>query len=111
MGRLNHLCKAYLGTHSYHNLTKGYKSNDPRCDRFMTGMKVELLEQEVVDKTVERLFETEEERNQRGMRFVRFTLTGQSFIYHQIRKMVGLLIKICYEELDGDETMKLALGK
>ena len=45
------------------------------------------------------------------MSFVRFTLIGQSFIYHQIRKMIGLLIKICYEELPAEETMNLALGK
>lgn len=33
--------------------------------------------------------------------FIRFTLVGQSFIYHQIRKMVGLLVKIFSEELEG----------
>jgi len=43
--------------------------------------------------------------------FIRFTLVGQSFIYHQIRKMIGLLIKICYENLEGEETIKLAFKK
>jgi tRNA pseudouridine38-40 synthase len=45
------------------------------------------------------------------MTFLRFTLVGQSFIYHQIRKMVGLLVKICYEELEGEETIKKAFSK
>lgn len=45
------------------------------------------------------------------MTFIRFTLVGQSFIYHQIRKMIGLLIKICYEALKGEETIDLAFGK
>jgi len=42
---------------------------------------------------------------------LRFTLIGQSFIYHQIRKMIGLLIKIFYEELEGKETIEKAFGK
>jgi tRNA pseudouridine38-40 synthase len=45
------------------------------------------------------------------MTFIRFTLVGQSFIYHQIRKMIGLLIKICYEGLKGEETIKQAFEK
>lgn len=36
---------------------------------------------------------------------------GQSFIYHQIRKMIGLLVKICYEELKGEETIATAFAK
>lgn len=27
--------------------------------------------------------------------WVRFTLHGQSFIYHQIRKMVGMIMQVC----------------
>lgn len=42
---------------------------------------------------------------------MRFTLIGQSFIYHQIRKMIGLLIKIFYEELEGKEIIEKAFGK
>lgn len=45
------------------------------------------------------------------MTFIRFTLVGQSFIYHQIRKMIGLLIKICYEQLPGEDTIKHAFTK
>lgn len=45
------------------------------------------------------------------MSFVRFTLVGQSFIYHQIRKMIGLLIKICYEQLKGEDAIAAAFGK
>ena len=42
--KLNDLAQLYLGTHSFHNFTKGYKSNDPRCDRFITGMKVTTID-------------------------------------------------------------------
>jgi tRNA pseudouridine38-40 synthase len=47
--KLNHLVTFYLGTHNYHNLTKGYKVNDPKCDRYMMSMKAELVEDEVVN--------------------------------------------------------------
>ena len=33
-------------------------------------------------------------RDESKERYIRFTLVGQSFIYHQIRKMIGLLVKI-----------------
>jgi len=35
-------------------------------------------------------------------------LIGQSFIYHQIRKMIGLIAKIFVENLEGEETIKQA---
>lgn len=48
--KLNKLVAFYLGTHNFHNFTKGYKTNDPRCDRFIMSMKVELVEEEVINK-------------------------------------------------------------
>ena len=38
VAKLHDLTQMYLGTHSFHNFTKGYKSNDPRCDRFIMKM-------------------------------------------------------------------------
>lgn len=111
LAKLNNLCQLYLGTHNFHNFTKGYKQTDPRCDRYMMSMKAEIVEQEVIDRYLEERFHTEEERREHRLSFVRFTLVGQSFIYHQIRKMVGLLVKISYEELQGEENIKLAFGK
>jgi tRNA pseudouridine38-40 synthase len=96
VGRLNKLSELYLGTHNFHNFSKGYKQTDPRCDRYIMAMRAELVEEEVVAKYLEERFASEEERQAHGMTFIRFTLVGQSFIYHQIRKMVGLLVKICY---------------
>lgn len=96
VGRLNSLCDLYLGTHNFHNFTKGYKQTDPRCDRYMMAMRAEIVEEHVIDRYLEERFASEEERREHRMSFVRFTLVGQSFIYHQIRKMVGLLVKISY---------------
>jgi tRNA pseudouridine38-40 synthase len=94
--KLNQLAAKYVGTRHYHNFTKGYKMDDPRCDRYVLSVTAEHVEPEVVDKYLEEEFPTEEERKNHRMSFIRFTLIGQSFIYHQIRKMIGLLIKICY---------------
>lgn len=41
--KLNNLASLYLGTHSFHNFTKGYKQNDPKCDRYIMKMNVELV--------------------------------------------------------------------
>ena len=41
--------------------------------------------------------------------FIRFTLVGQSFIYHQIRKMIGMIVKVYSEELEKEEQIKKAL--
>jgi tRNA pseudouridine38-40 synthase len=50
ISKLNELVQLYLGTHSFHNFTKGYKTNDPRCDRYIMGMSVEKIEEEVIEK-------------------------------------------------------------
>lgn len=58
----------------------------------------------VEESTVEGLIKENMEKTQQEGKyqsFIRFTLVGQSFIYHQIRKMVGLLVKIFSEELEG----------
>ena len=122
VSKINDLAQLYLGTHSFHNFTRGYRPADRRNDRFITNMKVELVERDVVERASSKLHDKEDklQENQeasskdhcnRGMAFVRFTLVGQSFIYHQIRKMVGLIIRICHEGLEGPETVKTAFGK
>lgn len=45
-----------------------------------------------------------------SIRWIRFTLLGQSFIYHQIRKMIGLLVQLRVRNLPVDETLKTALS-
>lgn len=48
--KLNKLVVLYLGTHNFHNFTKGYKTTDPRCDRFIISMRAELVEEQVINK-------------------------------------------------------------
>ena len=63
-------------------------------------MEANLVERETIERALAKI-KGDKEKEDQALTFVRFTLVGQSFIYHQIRKMIGLLIKICHEELEG----------
>jgi tRNA pseudouridine38-40 synthase len=54
---------------------------------------------------------TQPDEKVRSEDFIRFTIVGQSFIYNQIRKMIGLLIQIYYEELQGEQSIRMAFTK
>ena len=56
IAKLNRLASLYIGTHSFHNFTKGYKQDDPRCDRYMTGISAELVESEQVKACLQKLY-------------------------------------------------------
>ncbi|KAI9079920.1 hypothetical protein K1719_038166 [Acacia pycnantha] len=74
--RFNRILKYYVGTHNFHNFTTRTKAEDPAAKRFIisfnanTTLKVE------------------------GMEFVKCEVVGQSFMLHQIRKMIGLAVAI-----------------
>ncbi|CAM9174938.1 unnamed protein product, partial [Ectocarpus sp. 8 AP-2014] len=63
--------KGFLGTKNYHNYTNHKKATDASCKRLITSF------------TASDPFEHE------GMEWIRLTVGGQSFIMHQIRKMVA----------------------
>jgi len=90
-----------VGSHSFHNFTKGYKKSDPKCVRYIKALKVERVYSDTVETMIKQ-HGTQPDGNLRSEDFVRFTIVGQSFIYNQIRKMIGLLIQIYYEELQGE---------
>ena len=69
--RFRNLLMKFQGTHKYHNFTKGGKPGNASCTRYIKEMKLSS------PYTVN------------GMEFVSVTLHGQSFILHQIRKMIG----------------------
>ena len=64
----------YEGTHRFHNFTSGKASNDPSSSRyiisFRTGAKLEYT----------------------GVEFLELLVEGQSFMIHQIRKMIGRIV-------------------
>lgn len=73
------------------------KTKDPKSKRYMMEFKGKILE--VTDlMTPERLSQYKPEE-MKDMRYFLFNIKGQSFIYHQIRKMIGILAQSCQMDL------------
>lgn len=83
IGEVNKVLALYKGCHNYHNFTSGKKSEDPSAMRY-------IISAECGQPFV-----------QGDQEFLQIQIKGQSFMLHQIRKMVGLVIAImrgCTEE-------------
>ncbi|XP_066116962.1 pseudouridylate synthase 1 homolog isoform X2 [Saccopteryx bilineata] len=74
--RVNQLLACYKGTHNFHNFTSQKGPREPSAQRY------------ILDMYCEEPFERD------GMEFAVIKVKGQSFMTHQIRKMVGLLVAI-----------------
>lgn len=74
--RVNRLFTLYKGTHNFHNFTSQKAANDPSARRYITEMS--CGEPFICSST----------------EFAVITVRGQSFMLHQIRKMIGLVIAV-----------------
>ncbi|XP_054450312.1 pseudouridylate synthase 1 homolog isoform X2 [Pteronotus mesoamericanus] len=74
--QVNRLLACYRGTHNFHNFTSQKGPREPSAQRY------------VLDMFCEEPFERD------GMEFAVIKVKGQSFMTHQIRKMVGLVVAI-----------------
>ena len=72
LDKINECCGFYIGTHNFHNYSKTLRAKDPQSQRYIIQFYAEQLDEENVI----------------------FNIVGQSFIYHQIRKMIGCVIKV-----------------
>ncbi|RHZ86447.1 hypothetical protein Glove_51g72 [Diversispora epigaea] len=66
--------KAYEGTHNFHNFTIGRNPKERSCNRFITS------------------FEVGEPKIINNCEWLSLKVHGQSFMLHQIRKMVALIV-------------------
>ncbi|KAF5747208.1 tRNA pseudouridine synthase A mitochondrial-like [Tripterygium wilfordii] len=74
--RFNRILKYYVGSHNFHNFTTRTKAEDPAARRYILSFDANS------PVTVE------------GIEFVKCEVVGQSFMLHQIRKMIGLAVAI-----------------
>ncbi|XP_041826845.1 tRNA pseudouridine synthase A isoform X2 [Melanotaenia boesemani] len=74
--RVNRLFALYKGTHNFHNFTSQKAANDPSARRYITEMS---CGEPFICSNHE---------------FAVITVRGQSFMLHQIRKMIGLVIAV-----------------
>lgn len=79
LGLFNETLKGYVGSHVFHNFTSGKKFKDDSSVRVIRSMYCS-----------EPFFPC----NQNKLEFVVVRVKGQSFMMHQIRKMIGLAIAV-----------------
>jgi len=73
LASLQQSLEKYVGTHSFHNFTKGLNSKDASATRYIVSFQVE---KPMIFKD--------------GIEWVPTQVIGQSFLLHQIRKMISL---------------------
>lgn len=74
--RFNRVLKHYVGSHNFHNFTTRTKAEDPSAQRYIVSFHANTTV--IVE----------------GIEFVKCEVVGQSFMLHQIRKMIGLAVTI-----------------
>lgn len=89
---VNRLFALYKGTHNFHNFTSQKAPNDPSARRYITHMSCG------------------EPFLCGGSQFAVITVRGQSFMLHQIRKMIGLVIAVV-KGYAGEEVMERSWGQ
>lgn len=88
--KLQNILNLYQGTHNFHNYTSGKKPHDDSAKRFIMWFKA--MEPKVFGK----------------LEWIALRVQGQSFMLHQIRKMVGMAIAIMRTNAEENQVVPLS---
>lgn len=77
--KIQSFCTAFRGSKKYHNYTRRVSFRESQATRI------------IFEVTCHELFEYD------GVQYIKFKLIGQSFLYNQIRKMIGMVIEVIRE--------------
>ena len=84
INKLKELCKGFLGTKKFHNYTRKVGFSNMSSQRHIIEMNCD----DIIDFGV--------------FQAVKFKIIGQSFLYNQIRKMIGMIIDCMRNKKDMD---------
>ena len=84
INKLKEICKNFLGTKKYHNYTQKVGFSDMSSQRHIIEMNCD----DIIDFG--------------DFQAIKFKIIGQSFLYNQIRKMIGMIIDIMRNGKDMD---------
>jgi tRNA pseudouridine(38-40) synthase len=95
--KLQMTLQQYLGTHSFHNFTRRCTAQEPRAKRYILNFEVE---DPVLLSTPRRREDddgTGTEEDMLTLEWIPTTVTGQSFLLNQIRKMIFAALEVTRE--------------
>jgi len=87
-GCLDATLKLFEGTHAFHNFTQKIAGDDPSANRYIISCR------------------TDPPFVQDGIEVVRVNIEGQSFMLHQIRKMIFVAIEVVRRKLDAEQIFR-----
>ena len=79
--------KLFLGSKKYHNYTREIRAHQMASQRYM-----KILEAEEFIYINRHTSDVTNSSDPDAIEFIHFFLKGQSFLYNQIRKMIGVMI-------------------
>ncbi|PLW09065.1 hypothetical protein PCANC_23939 [Puccinia coronata f. sp. avenae] len=92
ISRIQSVLDQFKGTHNFHNLTVGKAFTEKNAVRIMKDFNISkpfLVQEDTVKSSHQKPLETSKTE------WISITFHGQSFMLHQIRKMIGLLVLVC----------------